>query len=79
MDAIMTIASVPAIVALVNLAKSLGLNGKLSALVAVVLGVCLNVATVAAAGSPIFEAASQGLLLGLAAAGLYDLTPKPKE
>lgn len=79
MDAIMTIASVPAIVALVNLAKSLGLNGKLSALVAVVLGVALNVATVAAAESPIFEAASQGLLLGLAAAGLYDLTPKVKE
>ena len=79
MTAIMTITSVPAIVALVNLAKGLGLNGKLSALVAVVLGVGLNVATVAAAGSLIFEAASQGLLLGLAAAGLYDLTPKPEE
>ena len=79
MSAVVTIASVPAIVALVNMAKGLGLNGKLSALVAVILGVGLNVAAVAAAGSPIFEAASQGLLLGLAAAGLYDLAPNPKE
>lgn len=39
MSEVVTIASVPAIVALVNMAKGLGLNGKLSALVAVILGV----------------------------------------
>ena len=46
MSAVVTIASVPASVALVNMAKGLGLNGKLSALVAVILGVGLNVAAI---------------------------------
>ena len=75
MDAVTTVATVPAIVAIVNLLKGLGLDGKLSALVAVILGVVLSIAVVAGAGNPIFEAASGGLILGLGAAGLYDLTP----
>ena len=75
MDAITTIASVPAIVALVNLLKGLGLAGKFSALVAVLLGVILNMLAIAAADSKIIESAAQGLILGLGAAGLYDLTP----
>ena len=75
MDTVTTIATVPAIVAIVNLIKGLGLDGKLSALVAVLLGVLLSIAVVVGAGNPIFDAAAQGLLLGLAAAGLYDLTP----
>lgn len=79
MDTVMTVASVPAIVALVNLFKGLGLSGRLSALVAVLLGVILNILSVAAAGNPIFEAACTGLLLGLAAAGLYDLAPSRAE
>lgn len=75
MDPITTIATVPAIVALTNLLKSLGIGGKWSALVAVLLGVGLSVASWALAGTGWWEQASSGLLLGLAAAGLYDLTP----
>lgn len=75
MDTITTIATVPAIVALVNLGKSLGINGKASALLAVLLGVGLNYSTFAWGGTGWFEAVSQGLILGLGAAGLYDLTP----
>ncbi len=74
-DPITTIATVPAIVALTNLAKTLGLTGRWSALVAVLLGVALSVGTWALAGTGWWDAASSGLLLGLAAAGLYDLTP----
>ena len=74
-DPIITVATVPAIVALTNLAKSLGITGRWAALVAVVLGVALASADYALAGSGLWRAASDGLLLGLAAAGLYDLTP----
>ena len=47
---IVTIASIPAILALTNLAKSLGLSGKISALLAVVLGIALAVAQYELAG-----------------------------
>lgn len=75
-DPITSIVTVPAIVALTNLAKGLGVGGKWSALVAVLLGVTLAVASHALAGTGWFDAASTGLLLGLAAAGLYDLAPE---
>ncbi len=71
----MTVATVPAIVAMVNAAKRLGLPGRAGLVLALVLGVGLNLATYAWAGAPWFDAASSGLLLGLAAAGLYDLVP----
>ncbi|WP_297742064.1 hypothetical protein [uncultured Tessaracoccus sp.] len=74
-DPITSIVTVPAVVALTNLAKGLGVGGKWSALVAVLLGVTLAVAAHSLAGTGWFDAASTGLLLGLAAAGLYDLTP----
>lgn len=79
MDAIATIATVPAIVALVNLAKGLGLSGKWSALVAVLLGVAVNLAIALWGSTAWFESAATGLILGLGAAGLYDLTPGDKE
>lgn len=75
MDAVTTIATVPAIVALTNLIKLLGVDGKWSALVAVLLGASLALASWALAGTGWWEQVSSGLLLGLAAAGLYDLTP----
>lgn len=75
MDAVTTIATVPAIVALTNLVKLLGIGGKWSALVAVLLGASLALASWALAGTGWWEQLSSGLLLGLAAAGLYDLTP----
>lgn len=74
-DPITSIVTVPAIVALTNLIKGLGVGGKWSALVAVLLGVSLAVAAYALAGTGWWDAASGGLLLGLAAAGLYDLAP----
>lgn len=74
-DPITSIVTVPAIVALTNLAKGLGIDGKRSALVAVMWGVSLAVADHALAGTGWWDAASSGLLLGLAAAGLYDLAP----
>ena len=74
-DPVTSIVTVPAIVALTNLIKGLGVGGKWSALVAVLLGVGLAVASYALADSGWWDAASGGLLLGLAAAGLYDLAP----
>ena len=73
MDAITTLATVPAILALVQLLKDLVPNlGKWSALVAVLLGVGLNVADGLLVNDPVYQLASQGLILGLGAAGLYE-------
>ena len=79
----LSIVSVPAIVAIVNLLKGLGLTGKWSALAAVLIAVGL-VAGQAYAPSELFQTISNGLTLGLGAAGLYDMTagagssPKPE-
>lgn len=73
MEAITTLATAPAIIALVNLAKKLGLSKQYALVLAVVLGVALAVADYALAGSGIYQAASSGLLLGLGAAGVYDI------
>nr|DAJ48348.1 MAG TPA: holin [Caudoviricetes sp.] len=67
-----TLATVPAVLALVTLAKDLGLSTRLAAPLAVVLGVILAAADHALAGSGAYAAAADGLLLGLGAAGLYD-------
>ena len=77
---IVTIASIPAILALTNLAKSLGLSGKISALLAVVLGIALAVAQYELAGYGWYQAAVKGMILGLSAAGLYDVSkPRPTD
>ena len=73
--AVLSIISVPAIVAIVNLLKGLGLTGKWSALAAVLIAVGL-VAGQAYAPSELFQTISNGLTLGLGAAGLYDVTSK---
>ena len=74
-DLVTSIATVPAIVAIVNLAKRVGLPNNAALILAVVLGVALSVATWAWADYAWFTAASSGLILGLGAAGVYDLTP----
>mgnify|MGYP000886867048 CR=1 FL=1 len=74
---IITLASIPAILALTNLAKSLGLSGKLSALLAVVLGIALAVGQYELSAYGWYQAAAQGMILGLSAAGLYDVS-KPR-
>lgn len=75
MELLTGVATVPAIVALVNLAKQLGLPVRLALVLAVVLGVGLSLADGLLAGVAWYGYASSGLLLGLAAAGLYDLIP----
>lgn len=67
-----TLATAPAILAIVQLAKNTGLPTRLAAPLAVVLGVLLAVADHTLAGTGLYNAASSGLILGLAAAGLYD-------
>jgi purine-nucleoside phosphorylase len=81
MDVVVTLASVPAILALVNLAKSLGLAGKFSALVALVLGIAFSLTdylfTAAQQTSPgMYLAVMGGAILGLSASGIYDVAAK---
>lgn len=78
MDPVTAIVSVPAILAGTNLLKSFGVAGKWSALVAVVLGVGLNLAATFAGETLGFQAVAQGLILGLGAAGLWDSATAPK-
>lgn len=74
MEVLTVIASVPAIVAIVNLGKRLGLKGEAPIVAAVVLGVAINVANYYLGAVPVYQEAVAGLVLGLAAAGLYDVT-----
>lgn len=70
---IVSLASIPAVLALVNLGKALGVKGKWAALLAVLLGVGLAVAQYGLGGFGWYQAAVQGIILGLSAAGLYDM------
>lgn len=77
MEIITTIATVPAIIALVTMAKDLGLPSRLSPLLAVVLGVALvlfDAFATATLTSPeaVAQLVATGIVLGLGAAGLYD-------
>lgn len=72
MDVALTLASVPAILAIVNLLKGLGLSGRWAALAAVLLAMVINLAVALWGDNQIFQAAASGLILGLGAAGLYD-------
>ena len=66
------LATTPAVLALVGLAKDLGLPARLAVPAAVVLGVVLAVGDHALGSSGLYAAVADGLLLGLGAAGLYD-------
>lgn len=73
----MTLATIPAILALVQLIKQLGVTGKWNTLAAVVLGVVISVGeywvyTSDLTPAGFYGAAATGLILGLSAAGLYD-------
>lgn len=77
MGTVLTIASIPAILALVQLAKTFGVTGKWNTLLAVALGVILQLgdaAFLSGASTPAqwYAAFGAGLILGLSAAGLYD-------
>ena len=73
------IATVPAVLALVNLFKKAGLPAAAAPVVSLVIGV---LATLAAQHADVawVKALSEGLIVGLAAAGVYDIAkPKPAE
>ena len=73
MEYITVIASPAAVVALVNFLKQFGVDGKWSFLAAVLLGVAVNLANYYFGDIPAYQAGITGLIMGLAAAGLYDL------
>ena len=79
METITTIATVSAILALVNLAKLFGVVGRWSTALAVFLGVLIQVSEfLALTEDPVtvrgvYLAIATGLILGLSAAGLYDV------
>lgn len=71
--------TVPAIVALTNLAKRTGLPSKLAPLVSVFVGVAIACGDAYSTGSGYLDAVARGIILGLTASGLYDLMPgEPK-
>lgn len=64
---------VPVVVAMVGLVKALGLATNWAPLVAVVAGVAWNVGLAPLVPGGVYPLVLQGVLAGLAAAGLYDL------
>lgn len=66
------IALMPAVLGLVNFFKGLGLAGKALTVVSMITGIVLAVAAMLLPPG-IFTVAYNGLILGLAASGLYDL------
>lgn len=71
--------TVPAIVALTNLAKRTGIPSRLAPLVSVLAGVAVACGDAYSTGSGYLDAVARGIVLGLTASGLYDLMPgEPK-
>lgn len=71
--------TVPAIVALTNLAKRTGLPSKFAPLVSVLAGVAVACGDAYSTGAGYLDAVARGIVLGLTASGLYDLMPgEPK-
>ena len=71
--------TVPAIVALTNLAKRTGLPSRWAPLVSVLAGVAVACGDAYSTGSGYLDAVARGIILGLTASGLYDLMPgEPK-
>ena len=67
--------TVPAIVALTNLAKRTGLPSRLAPLVSVLVGVAVACGDAYSTGAGYLDAVARGIILGLTASGLYDLMP----
>lgn len=67
--------TVPAIVALTNLAKRTGLPSRWAPLVSVLVGVAVACGDAYSTGSGYLDAVARGIILGLTASGLYDLMP----
>lgn len=71
------IATPAAVVAIITVAKDLGLPAKVSPLLAVTAGILLNLLDSAVSGvltqHTVLAGVSQGLILGLTACGVYDI------
>lgn len=67
--------TVPAIVALTNLAKRTGLPSRWAPLVSVLVGVAVACGDAYSTGAGYLDAVARGIILGLTASGLYDLMP----
>lgn len=74
MEIVAMVASLPGVVALVNLLKQFGVTGKWSLVAAIIIGVGLNVANGYLGDVAVYQDAMSGLLIGLGAAGVYDLS-----
>lgn len=74
---IVTLATMPAVLAMVNLLKRAGIGGVWAAVVAVVCGVGFALADYFFTGAAWYQHAVDGLILGLGAAGLYDMRSQP--
>lgn len=76
MELITTLATIPAILALVTIAKDQGLPTRWAPVLAIVLGVALAIfdALAISQGSVAnwYEPVAKGVVLGLSASGLYD-------
>lgn len=74
MDAITTIATVPAVIALATIAKDIGFPTRLVPLLSIGFGVALQTLQALTLGGVDnwYEVLSLGLILGLSASGLYD-------
>lgn len=71
--------TVPAIVALTNLAKRTGVPSRWAPLVSVMVGVAVACGDAYSTGAGYLDAVARGIILGLTASGLYDLMPgEPK-
>ena len=78
MDTIEILASVPAIVGLVNLIRDRAkVPSDLAPFIALFLGVGFTMAQGLFTGNIYYDLASKGLILGLAASGIYDVAKKP--
>ena len=81
MEAITTIATVPAVLAGVNIFKRFGISGKWATITAIVLGVLFQLADYFtmysgyATWQSVLKQCIDDLLLGLGASGLYDIVP----
>lgn len=72
MDPVITLATAPAVLGLVTIAKDLGLPTRLAGLLALILGLALAGLDALLAVYTAWAWVSSGLILGLAAAGVYD-------
>lgn len=74
MGGALALATVPAVLALVNLAKETGLPSKLGPLAALIFGVACSAAVAIVEHQALAPAILSGIVLGLGASGLYDAT-----